>query len=165
MSNPTDPADLVAVPYNQILAQKHGQMARVVRVALGTVCDVEGRARITPASLRRQLVRISINATNAGDNIIIPAGQAGVKQIYELVLWNVTAQTLIFQQGQTGNQPITQLQLTNFPALTGFTLGFCGSWDFPHWEIDNGQPLILNLGGGTQVDGFVRYRVQNGTGV
>jgi hypothetical protein len=134
-----------------------------VRIALGTVCDAEGKPKIAPASLRRQLKRISINASTAGDNIIIPAGQAGVKQIYELVLWNVGAQTLIFQQGQTGNQPIVQLRLTTFPALTGFTLGFCGSWDFPHWEIDNGQPLILNISGGTQVDGFVRYRVQNGT--
>jgi hypothetical protein len=158
MSNP-----LVPLPYNQILAQKHAQVRAAVRIPLGTICDLEGKPKI-PASLRRQLVRISINVAATGDSIIIPAGQAGVKQIYELVLWNVTAQTLIWQQGQTGNQPITQLQLTNFPDLTGFTLGFCGSWDFPHWEIDNGQPLILNCSGGTQVDGFIRYRVQNGTG-
>jgi hypothetical protein len=162
--NPTDKQPVIPNPWNQILAQKHGQVVRAVRMALGTVCDASGKPKIEPAALRNQLKRISINANLAGDNIIIPGAQAGVKQIYELVLWNVGAQTLIFQQGTTGNDAITQLKLTNFPALTGFTLGFCGSWDFPHWEIDNGQPLILNLSGGGQVDGFVRYRVQNGTG-
>lgn len=149
--------------WNQILAQKHGQAARVVRLALGTVCDAQGKPKIAKAALRRQLKFIQINAATVGDNIIIPAGQAGAKQIFEVVVWNVTQQTLTFTQGTTGTSPITLLRLTDFPDTTGFTLGFNGSWDMPHWEIDNGQPLILNLQNGTQVDGFVRYRVQNGT--
>lgn len=149
--------------WNQILAQKHVQARGAVRMALGTVCDAQGKPKLAKAALRRQLKFIQINVSGVGDHIIIPAGQAGAKQIFEVVLWNVGAQTLRFTQGTTGTNPITLLQLTTFPALTGFTLGFNGSWDMPHWEIDNGQPLILNTDGGTQVDGFVRYRVQNGT--
>ena len=149
-------------PYNQILGQKHGQVRRAVRLALGTVCDAAGGAVITPGALRNQLKLIQINAATAGDNIIIPP-LAGVKQIFELVLWNVAAQTLIWQQGTTGTNPITQLRLTTFPATTGFTLGFNGSFEQAHWEIDTGQPLVLNLSVGTQVDGFIRYRVANKT--
>ena len=59
--------------------------------------------------------------------------------------------------------PITLLDLVNFPALTGFLLGFNGNFEQPHWEIDNGQPLVLNLSAGTQVTGFIRYRTENGT--
>lgn len=158
-SNPV----VIAFPYNEILAQKHGQARRAQRMALGTVCDAQGKPKRTGAAIRRQLKLIQINVAALGDTVIIPAGQAGVKQIFEVVLWNVVPQTLIFQQGQTGNNPITQLRLTTFPALTGFSLGFNGSFDMPHWEIDNGQPLILNTDGGGQVDGFIRYRVQNGT--
>jgi hypothetical protein len=149
-------------PYNQILGQKHGQVTRAVRYALGTLCDAMGKP-LKPAQLRTQLKLIQINAATAGDNIIIPA-LAGVKQIFELVLWNSAAQTLTWQQGATASaQAITQLRLTAFPALTGFTLGFNGSFDQPHWEIDNGQALVLNLSVGTLVDGFIRYRVQNAT--
>lgn len=152
----------IVSPYNQILSQKHGQVLGAVRVALGTVCDADGKAIIPPPALRRQLKLVAINVSAAGDNILIPADQAGVKQVYELVMWNVTGQSLQFQQGQTGNGPLPLLPLTSFPALTGFTLGFCGSWDFPHWEVENGQPLILHLSAGGVVNGFIRYRVQNG---
>jgi len=149
-------------PWNSILAAKHSQLSRALRVALGTVCE-GGEPKITRASLRKQLKRIQINAATAGDNVVIPGGQAGVKQIFEVVMWNVTKQTLIWQQGLTANSPIVQTRFTDFPDATGFTLGFNGNWDMPHWEIDNGQPLVLNLQNGTQVDGFVVYRVQNGT--
>ena len=158
------PQPYIENPFNQILGQKHGQVRHAVRMALGTVCNVEGKPRVPARSVRRQLKFIQINAQLTGDNIIIPAGQAGVKEILEVVMWNVAGpQDIVFQQGQTGNNPITLLRLTAFPATTGFTLGFNGNFDMPHWEIDNGQPLILNTSNGTEVDGFVRYRVQNGT--
>ena len=52
-------------------------------------------------------------------------------------MWNVGAQTCLWQQGTTGGMPITLLDLVNFPALTGFLLGFNGNFEQPHWEIDN----------------------------
>lgn len=154
----------IAQPWNQILATKHQQLAKVQRAALGTLCDPttrKPRPRVS-GQFRRQLKFIQINAALAGDNIIIPA-LAGMKLIYEMVMWNVTGQTIIWQQGLTGASAITQMRITDMPSLFGFTLGFNGSSEEPHWEIDNGQPLVLNLSGGTQVDGFIRYRVQNGT--
>lgn len=153
---------VIPAPYNQILAQKHGQVRGAVRVARGTQCDAQGKPVTTSAQLRKQLKRVQINAATAGDNIVIPA-LAGVKQIFELVMWNVTGQTIIWQQGTTGQGAITQVRITDMPSLFGFNLGFNGSWDQPHWEIDTGQPLVLNLSVGTQVDGFICYRVQNGT--
>ncbi len=155
---------IIANPYNDLLAQRHDLARKAVRFALSTLCDpATGEPQpITRTQIRQQLRTIQINAATAGDNIIIPA-LAGVKLIYELVLWNSTAQTLIWQQGFTGSQPIQLFRLSGFPALTGFSLGFNGSFEQPHWEIDNGQALVLVLANPTQVDGFIRYRVQNGT--
>lgn len=150
-------------PYNQILAQKHTLVRGAVRTARGTVCDANGHPLpVSAAKRRNQLKLIQINAASAGDNIVIPA-LAGVKQIFELVMWNVTGQTVQWQQGLTSAGAITQMRITDMPSLFGFNLGFNGSWEQPHWEIDNGQPLVLNLSVGTQVDGFIRYRVQNGS--
>jgi hypothetical protein len=146
-------------PYNLVLAQKHGQLAGAIRFALTTSCNPEtGEPNLTGVQVRKQLRLIQINCNTSGENILIPAS-AGVKQIYEMLLWNVAAQTLMFYQGNG----VPLLQLTSFPALSGLTLGFNGSFDQPHWEIDNGQSLVLNLAASTQVDGFIRYRVQNGT--
>jgi hypothetical protein len=156
-------AAVIPNPYNQILAQKHGQLQRASRVALGTQCDPQGQPVVSKTALRRLLKTIQINATVAGDNIVIPA-LAGVKQIYEVVIWNVAAQDLTFQQSSTlSANSITLLDLPSFPATTGFTLGFNGNWDMSHWDIDNNQPLILKLGTGTKVTGFIRYRVANGS--
>jgi hypothetical protein len=148
-------------PYNEALAQKHVALKKTFRFALGTLCDPTTRKPVA-GSGRRQLKHIQINATVAGDNIIIPA-LAGNKDILELFMWNVTAQDLVWQQGETasGNN-IILAQLPSFPATSGFVLGMSAQWDMPHWEIDNNQPLVLNLSAGTQVTGFIRYRVQNG---
>lgn len=154
--------DVINRPFNAILRQKHQQIRGAVRFALSTVCDPNGKP-LRNAVLRKQLLRVQINASTTGDTILIPAGVGGLKQIYEMVVWNVTGQTLTFQQGFTASNPIVQLRLTDFPDATGYTMGFCGSFDFPHWEIDNGSPLVLHIDGGTQVDGFIVYRVQNGT--
>ena len=116
------------------------------------MCDPATGLPVKGANLRKQLKLIQINALLVGDNIIIPAS-AGVKQIFEMVMWNVAAQTIIWQQGLTsGGTPIVQTKFTGFPALTGFVLGFNGSFEMPHWEIDNLQPLVLNLSVGTEVD-------------
>lgn len=151
-------------PFNQILGQKHGMLTRAKRFALGTLCDpATGQPAPTDAQLKNQLKLVQINAAASGDNVIIPA-LAGDKEIFELFLWNVTQQTLVLQQGSSqGGMAIVQTRLTNFPDLSGFILGFNGSFQQPHFVIDNGQSLVLNLQNGTQVDGFVRYRVQNGT--
>ena len=156
----------IANPYNQILAQKHGQLSRAIRYALSTNCDpATGEPKLTRAQMRKQLKTIQVNATAAGDNIIIPA-LAGIKDIYELVMWNVTAQDLIWQQGTTNSanpdNPFAALP-SSLPNTSGFTLGFNGNFEMAHWEIDNGQVLVLNLSAGTQVTGFIRYRVRNGT--
>lgn len=147
-------------PYNATLATKHAGLAHAYRYALGTVCDPQTR-RPVASSGRRQLKHIQINATAAGDNIVIPA-LAGDKEIMELFMWNVGAQDIVWQQGETGNNNIVLAQLPSFPATSGFVLGMSAQWDMPHWEIDNNQPLIINLSAGTQVTGFIRYRVANG---
>jgi len=155
--------DYVPNPGNLILSQKHGQLKGAYRFAMSTVCDPQTKQpRLTGRQLRRQLKTIQIDAAVAGDNIIIPVS-GGAKQIYEVFLWNVTQQTIQFQQGTTGDHSIRLLRVTDCPSLFGVVLGFNGNFDQPHWELDNSQPLILNLQNGTQCDGFIRYRVQNGT--
>jgi hypothetical protein len=148
-------------PFNKTLATKHSLIGRAYRFALDTVCDPTTRKPVASTG-RRQLKHIQINANVAGDNIVIPA-LAGVKDILELFMWNVAAQTIIWQQGQTATgNAIILTQLPGFSAVSGFVLGMSADWDMPHWEIDNNQPLVLNLSAGTQVTGFIRYRVRNG---
>jgi len=166
---PTPPSTTVAQqpliqnPFNQLLAQKHAGLATAKRYALGTVCDPSGQPQPpTGASLRRQLKFIQINAQVTGDNVLIPQF-SGRKQIYEVVIWNAASQTLLFQQGVTGNNPIPLFNIPGMPGNVGFTLGFNGNFDMPHWEVDNNQPLVLNLSAGSQVTGFIRYRIDNGT--
>lgn len=158
-------SDLITTPYNQILAQKHGMIRRALRYALAPMCDPStGEPRMTKAQLRRQLRTVPIVALTLGDNILIPAGIAGAKEIFELVLWNVTAQTIALQQGLTaGGNAVPWFRLTDFPDKNGYTLGFNGSFEQPHFEVDNLQPLVMNLQNGTEVDGFLRYRVNNAT--
>lgn len=148
-------------PYNATLARKHSLLGRAYRFALDTVCDPTTRKPVA-SSGRRQLKHIQINATVAGDNIVIPA-LAGVKDILELFMWNVSAQDIIWQQGQTATgNAIILTELPAFSALSGFVLGMVSDWDMPHWEIDNNQALVLNVSAGTRVTGFIRYRVRNG---
>lgn len=154
--------NLVARPFNQILAQKHALLKNAVRFAIGTVCGRDGKPIAPTVKPRTTLKTIPFDIAAAGDNIIIPA-LAGVKQIYEFVLWNVGAQDILIQQGQTGSANfLPLLTLPSFPATTGITLGFNGNFDQSHWDIDNDQPLVINLSAGTRVTGFIRYRVANG---
>lgn len=144
-------------PYNAILAEKHAALAAAFRFAQGATAE-PGQAPVATPLLKL----IQIQASAAGDNIIIP-NIAGVKQIYELVMFNVTAQDLLWAQGETTATRIPLLALPGFPALTTLILPFNGSWDMSHWDIDTNQPLLLNLSTGTPVTGFIRYRVLNGS--
>lgn len=153
---------IIPNPFNATLAEKHVGLQRAYRFAIGTLCDPNTRKPEAMTAARRQLKHIQINATAAGDNVIIPA-LAGTKKIMELFMWNVAAQNIIWQQGATGSgNPIILTQLPGFSAVSGFVLGMSTRWDLPHWEIDNNQPLVLNLSVGTQVTGFIRYHVENG---
>lgn len=151
-------------PYNQALRAQAGNLANATRYALTPGCNpITGEAQPSAQQLRSRLIHAIIDTATAGDYLVIPT-LIGRKLIYEIVLWNVGTQTLILQQGQTGgSSTIRMLRLTNFPSLTGFTLGFDGSEQQPHFEVDNGQPFVLNLGAATQVDGYVKYAVSNGT--
>lgn len=158
----TPPQSLIPAPFNQVLAQKHSLLRNAVRFAIGTVCGPGGTPVAPTVKPRTTLKTIPFNIANAGDNIIIPA-LAGVKQIYEFVFWNVAAQDVFIQQGTTGSASfLPLLPLPSFPATTGITLGFNGNFDQSHWDIDNGQPFVINLANGTQATGFIRYRVANG---
>jgi len=151
-------------PWNRMLQQRRMELSRASRSAI-MPANCQPPSNITPQAAERQqrsqLLSVPILAGAAGDNQLIPT-LTGKKLIYELVLWNVSAQTLALYQGPSASG-ILLLMLTNFPALTGFTLGFNGSFAQPHWEIDSGQPFVLNLGVGTEVDGFIRYKISSGS--
>lgn len=157
----TNPAPLIPDPYKQLLTRQHTKLAHAQRYALSPVCDPRTKEPILTARQRRRSLKfLQINAGTLGDNIIIPGTLAGAKAIYEFVLWNVATNSLILQQGLTGSvNAIVLMELPEFPATSGFTLGFNGSWEMPHWEIDNGQPLILKLSAAARVTGFLRYSV------
>lgn len=145
-------------PYNALIAKKHADLAAAFRFAQGTTPAAGQISSITTPLLKL----IQIQASLLGDNVIIP-GIAGTKQIYEVVLFNVSAQDILFTQGVNIATRIPLLDLPGFPALTTLILPFSGDWDFSHWDVDTNQPLLINLSVGTPVTGFIRYRVANGT--
>lgn len=149
-------------PYNRVLEMRRHALASAQRVALTPLCNpttVHTAATLSTRK-RRQLLSVPINAFTAGDNQLIPT-LTGKKLIHEIFLWNVTTQTLGLFQGPSATG-ILLFRMTTFPGGTGFILGFNGSFEMPHFEIDSGQPLILNLQNSTQVDGFIRYRIPGG---
>jgi hypothetical protein len=151
-------------PWNQLLDDRRRALGAAQRYALTPNCNpITGQPNLTPSQQRGQILRIPIIATIAGDNLLIPT-LAGKKLIYEITVWNASAAAinLGFYQGASATG-VLQLLMGNFPATTGFTLGFNGSFEMPHFEIDNGQPFVLNLSTTGPVQGFIRYRIQNGT--
>lgn len=149
--------------WNQILRDRAASLGIAFRHAVSPGCNLQPEQPLpppvtTPKQERASLLTIPILANLAGDNVLIST-LTGRKLIYEFVIWNVTAQTVALYQGPSVGG-ILQTKFTNFPSLTGFTLGFNGNFSQPHFEIDAGQPLILNLQNGTEVDGFIRYRIQ-----
>lgn len=160
---PTNPTD--NNPFNQVLNDRRELMAIAQRYALTPDCNpISGQPNLTAAQLRSQLLSVPITAVIAGDNLLIPT-RAGKKLIYEVVVWNASAAAvnLKFYQGSPANGGVLLLPMSNFPATTGFTLGFNGSFEMPHFSIDNGQPFVLNLSTTGPVEGMIRYRVANGT--
>ncbi len=151
-------------PWNRMLQARRVSLANASRSAI-TPANCQPAIASSPAAVERQqrsqLLSVPVLALAAGDNQLIPT-LTGKKLIYEVVLWNVGAQTLAFWQGPSASG-ILLTKFTNFPALTGFTLGFNGNFAMPHWEIDSGQPLVLNLSAGTEVDGFIRYKISSGS--
>jgi len=94
-----------------------------------------------------------VNASGPGAQMLIaPPGQS--LDIMEIFLWNASGtQTLTLKDGS-----LTLVRLTDMAAGTGFVLGFTANGR-PHFKVTAGNSLILNLSVGTQVDGFVKYRL------
>jgi hypothetical protein len=143
-------------PWNSVLAQRAVALSRAYRHPITPGCDLPDPTS-TPVQRRKSLLSVPINTSAAGDNQLIST-LIGTKLIYEIVLWNVTAQNLALYQGPSATG-ILLLSLPSFPATTGLTLGFNGNFEQPHFEIDPGQAFVLNLQNATQVTGFIRYRV------
>lgn len=100
------------------------------------------------------IVHVPIFANAGGDNTIVPPTGRQML-IVEMMLWNaVGAQTWIIKDGPA-NPLLTQ---TNVPISGGLFLGFAGN-NQPHFIVSQGNGLVLNLSAGTEVDGFVKYKL------
>jgi hypothetical protein len=151
-------------PYNLTLEGQRQALSKAVRYALTPNCNpITGAPQLSSDQLRRQLLRVPIIAGNMGDNLLI-ATTSGQLLIYEIVLWNSSAAPVdmqLFQGPSAGG--VLLLPISNFPATTGLTLGFNGSFEQPHFEIDSGQQFVLTLSTAGPVQGMIRYKVANGT--
>jgi hypothetical protein len=153
-------------PWNQLLRDRAGQLAAAQRFALAPDCNPIDPADLTttPAQQRAQIIEVPINAAIAGDNLLIQT-LAGRKLIYELFLWNGSGAPLNWSlyQGSSLNG-VLKLPMTAVPAGFGLFLGFNGSWEQPHFTIDQGQVFTLNISTAGPVQGLMRYKIDNGTG-
>ncbi len=120
-------------------------------------CELENLAlaiRQGPTATSAEVNHIIISAAAAGDNTLIsPPGQP--LEIMELVLLNnVGAQTIILKDGAL----VPLVQMTSAAAGAGYFFGFAAN-NQPHFRVSAGNALVLNLSVGSQVDGFVKYRI------
>lgn len=151
-------------PWNQLLNERRNDLGYAQRFALTPDCNpISGDSKVTPAQSRAQLIEVPINATAAGDNLIIQT-LSGRKLIYEIFLWNAGAGAINIglYQGPSASG-ILKLPISNFPGTTGVTFGFNGNFEQPHFTIDNGQPFVLNCSAAGPVQGMMRYKIDNGT--
>lgn len=151
---------------NDLLRARAALLKRVKVTALYPGCvadDAVAASAPPPASLPTvppnwQLRRVPINISTAGDNTLIST-LVGQKNIYEIFLWTAGgANSLALYQGPSATG-ILLLPWPGVPAQTGFVLGFNGNFKQPHWEVDAGNTLVLNLSAATQVTGFLVYAV------
>jgi hypothetical protein len=152
-------------PFNLKLAAQRFSLSRAFRYALTPNCNpTTGAPNLTSRQLRKQLLELPIQAAIAGDNLLIPTTGAGEQLIFELLLWNSSAAPIdmALYQGPSASG-ILLLPISNFPPTTGLTLGFNGNWEQPHFQIDIGQPFVLNLSTAGPVQGMIRYKLMNGT--
>ena len=109
---------------------------------------------ITPPSAAEvDLSFVPIIAGLVGDNVLI-APSGGAIGIHEMVIWNTATQTVTFMDGTTGTG-FTLLKLKAFPGNNGYTLGMA---DKPHFIVSAGNPFVVNLSAGAELNGFVRFK-------
>lgn len=135
---------------------------RAVRdVGTGQLITATGDTSSGPAapaaapSIVDTLIRVPFDISAAGDNVIVAGNAAGRVSIYQLDIWNAAgAQDITLKDGSSN-----QLRgpLANFPAQTGYALGFQDAY---HFQLSPGNSFIINLSNGTRLTGFVRYRME-----
>lgn len=150
-------------PFNQELSRRRFALGNAIRYALTPGCNpLTGEPQLTPGQQRDGLLHIPVTAGISGDNQLIPT-TSGKILVYEIFLWNSTAAAISWNlyQGASVNG-ILLLPLSNWPATTGFVLGFNGSWEQPHFIIDSGQNFTLNQSTAGPTQGFIKYKIANG---
>lgn len=143
-------------PCNAALLAQAELARRVQRLSAGDVPDwaPPGIAAVVPTESEK--MKVVIDTSVAGDNIIVAGSLGYIIRIFELRLWNVAAQTLTLVDSQ---DPIPlEGPLASYPALTGYYLPDQGSE--PHYECKPGGNFVLNLGAATRVTGFVKFTVK-----
>ena len=73
--------------------------------------------------------------------------------IWQLWIYNVAAQSIQFF---ASGRPLTG-PLTGFPANSAISLPFTGA---PHFELSTGEDFEIVTGAGTQLSGFINYKVE-----
>lgn len=113
-----------------------------------------GGTLLPTGNLVDTLISVPFDISTAGDNVVVAGNSAGRISIYQLDLWNVAAvQDISLKNGAT----LLRGALANFPPQQAYDLPFQSSY---HFQLSPGQPFIINLSVGTQVTGFVRYRLE-----
>jgi hypothetical protein len=117
--------------------------------------QLSNAVRAQPAAgIGDDLVHVPIFANAAGDNTIIPSPNRPIL-IMELFLWNaVGAQTWQIKDGAVQ----LLVQQANVPVSGGLMLGLTGN-GAPHFKVSQGNSFVLNLSAGTEVDGYVKYKL------
>lgn len=152
---------------NVELARRRAQLKGAVRTALFPGCAIpmpgapaptDGSGDTSSGGTNWHLRRVPFDVATAGDNTLIST-LVGQKNIYEIFIWTAGgANDVRLYQGPSATG-ILLLPIPAMPAQTGIFLGFNGNFDQPHFEVDAGNTLVLNLSAATEVTGLIVYAV------
>lgn len=107
---------------------------------------------LTP--LDSELQRISIDFASASLQEIV-AGNPGLQiEIYQLFIYQVSAQDLTLFNGATKLMGT----LSSFPAQSGFYFNYVGE---PHFVLDDGSSFKIQASAAGQVSGMCMYRTRS----
>jgi hypothetical protein len=143
--------------YNQLIMDELGAAARALRDVGANSVATNGQGNSSNDQSGGQgsntLIRVPFDIASVGDNTIIQGNSAGRITIYQLDLWNVSQQSIQLKAGATLLRGI----LANFPSQTGYGLAPGAKY---HFQLQPGEPFIINLSAGTQTTGFVSYQME-----
>ncbi len=105
----------------------------------------------------QSLTSVAINVNSSGDNTLIAGAAGKIIRVLNFALFPATAVACKFTDGPGGAALTGPMNLGTTGLYPGWAPTMAGGFTIGHFETSAGNALVLNLGAGTQVCGYINY--------